>query len=57
MIFGETLAGLQLMEKCLSWFRARLGIRICGMAHYPTNWGKDPSDSRRSERITTSCTA
>lgn len=24
MIFGETLAGLQLMEKCLSWFRARL---------------------------------
>lgn len=25
MIFGETLASLQLIEKCLSWFRARLG--------------------------------
>jgi hypothetical protein len=25
MIFGETLAGLQLMEKFLSWFRVRLG--------------------------------
>lgn len=26
MILGETLAGLQLIEKCLSWFRARLGL-------------------------------